>query len=463
MARVATTRGGLHRIAYVRADYSDMRDLQLVARADLYDHAPVVGQVDVAVAHPSLPSRSPRVCTQRVMEALLAGERRDIFVSCLNEGLEGLGDAWRSSLGQSTVCEAWALLSGAVLEAGREVFSPAVSGSPEEDVCASHRLELLGRRAQLRRALGAEEDLASVQLELGLLGRRLRLLRHHRADHRRRLLLDELWTAWRLRRHHELHRVRGLLSGSGRAPRKRHLWAATRHAARSAEWSSLLCMPSAEGVLDAEVITSEGSEEAFLRDVQRLNVPLPVSAALVHAAEDDYYGMMLSMASSRKRKSVPDGGVPMELLLLAMAPLRRLPGALKSCIGYDGPIAPRPFREKRMEFLLRVRRLGWHPRAWHACKSVPLPKPGSAKFGPAAMRLIHIYHSAASAVSPLCHAMASYLGSWWVGSPLSRRCSSRAAGGVMAPPRLAPQRRPLAVRRPQRLRVLEAGSSCATS
>lgn len=74
----------------------------------------------------------------------------------------------------------------------------------------------------------------------------------------------------------------------------------------------------------------------------------------------------------------------MELLLLAMAPLRRLPGARSrmSGLGYDLPIDPRPFKAKMMELLVRIRRLGWHPRQWHACKSIPFPKPGSAKHGP---------------------------------------------------------------------------------
>lgn len=262
---VFVPRRALHRVHYIRADYNAMRDLQLVSRSDLYDHAPVVGQVDVTVAHPSLPMRTPRICKEKVMEALLTGERRDVFVEELNAALNEFGDDWQVAMREPSVCKAWDMLSKALLQARCSDFSPGERQEDAGDVdLLAQRRALLRRRAELRRGLGGD-DLEGVQLDLVLVGRRLRVLRRRRAERRRKLLLDELWSAWRRRRQHELHRVRGLLSGSGRAPRRRHLWAASRHAATSSEWASLLCRTGPDGGLDAKIITDAQPTPRLLR------------------------------------------------------------------------------------------------------------------------------------------------------------------------------------------------------
>lgn len=245
---VLVPRGGLTRVFYVRADYNAMRDLQLVARVDLYDHAPLTGQVDVSVAHPQRPPRASRICGNSVMDALLSGAKRDVYVRELNCELSSLGSKWKSSMQAPSTCTAWGLLSSAILRAAGKVF-PRVGPSedPVEAAFVAKRLLLLQDRAALRRRAAAEDDIEGVQLELVMTNRRLRLLRRDQRDHRQRVQLDELWHAWRQRRHHEIHRLRGLLAGTGRAPRRRHLWAASRHAATKDEWCRLLCAPGRDG------------------------------------------------------------------------------------------------------------------------------------------------------------------------------------------------------------------------
>lgn len=156
---VLVPRNGLHRLREVRADYAAMRDLQLVSRSDLYDHAPVVGVIDVTVAHPPPGSRPGQVSREKVMEALLTGERRDIYIEAINSSLCSFRSEWRDSLSQRMVCAAWAMIEHVMHDAARSAFPPDDRGDAAGDVvaeCVARRGELLRRRSQLRRDLAGK-------------------------------------------------------------------------------------------------------------------------------------------------------------------------------------------------------------------------------------------------------------------------------------------------------------------
>lgn len=87
------------------------RGLELVARADLHAHSPVAGLLEDTQAHPQPQQRPSRACKEQVIEVLLTGSRRDVYVEALNRSIGELGDDWQEAMSGDTVCEGRRMLA----------------------------------------------------------------------------------------------------------------------------------------------------------------------------------------------------------------------------------------------------------------------------------------------------------------------------------------------------------------
>ena len=383
----------------VRADYSRMAKWQLVAKADKHDHAPVVFHLRADLCHPEKREvASKRVSQAAMMEAWLTGRGRAEFSCGLEAAIQQVDDAtWHAAANDTSPCQYWELLKECMYKAGEAAF-PCVAKAaiPGTDEFVGKKHELLRTRATLRRVLPDSEQLERVQLELVMVTRRLRVLRQKRKRELRALWEDEVWEAWRQRRHFKAHQLRGSLAGTGWTTRKRHYWAARQNAATSSEWEQLLSRAGNEGGLSATVCHHDTLRIEFEKIRRELDdTALPLTSKIISQVEDDIQAIGRYLVTTRKRKSWPSWGVPVELLLLALLPHYRLPvGRLG--VGFKQHVDPTIFLSKFTTCLQMIRRWRWVPLVWHRCCSVALDKPGSTKAGAEALRLIHVFDAAAA-------------------------------------------------------------------
>lgn len=236
---------------------------------------------------------------------------------------------------------------------------------------------------------GAED---MVKLQLQRVSGRCKRLRQRAARRRVVLLKGEMMQAWRGRRFVDFYRVRAMLAGTGRAPRKRLLWWPSQQADRH-EWQELLAKPGQEGGLLADEIPYADCEKQVVaeRDAEEDEAIL-VQAATIRQVDDDERGMCWELRRMAKRKAWPVWTFPIAALHMSMMPWRRAERARHAGLGADAkqtqgcPI----FQGFMRKFLLRVRSIGWTPLAWHRSLAVALDKRGE-KTGPRGMRLIHLF------------------------------------------------------------------------
>ena len=113
-----------------------------------------------------------------MMEAWLGGRGRSEYVCALSKEVNSVSeDEWQAAGEMKSPCMFWGILKGCMNRAGASVFPnvklPGLGGQQEH---VQRRHDLLQQRAVLRQQLdGDDGTLESVQLELVLLSRRLRL------------------------------------------------------------------------------------------------------------------------------------------------------------------------------------------------------------------------------------------------------------------------------------------------
>ena len=149
---------------------------------------------------------------------------------------------------------AWELLHKVVQEAAQEQFPQKAKEDDEYAELTKHRGKLLKQRANLRQVLrGAGPDTeADITLELTMITRRCRKMRQTAAKDKERILILEIWSAWRQRDFSRVHRLRVQLAGKGRGPKKRVYHAAAQGAPTIKEWEEVLEKEGGEGGMKCE-------------------------------------------------------------------------------------------------------------------------------------------------------------------------------------------------------------------
>lgn len=375
--------------------WKEQRALQLIGTREVRDPVPQVFTLRADLRAQQRLAGAPRLDDDAMMQCLMHGDRRGEFHKALEEELAQRREQFEQASEQTTTNEMWGVIVDALRAASVSTF-PAGSRLLDAHYAdlRLHREELLAERRRLRMSFehSDEDEESMVKLKLQLVSRRCKRLRQPAARRREVLLQDEMMQAWRGRRFAEFHRVRAMLAGTGRAPRKRLLWWPLQQADRH-EWRELLAKPGQEGGLLADEVSYADYEAQFVaeRDIEA-DEAIPVQAATIRQADDDERGMCWELRRMAKRKAWPAWAFPIAALHMSLMPWRRAERARHAGLGADEkqtqgcPI----FQEFMRKFLLRARSIGWTPLAWHRSLAVALDMRGE-KTGPRGMRLIHLF------------------------------------------------------------------------
>lgn len=159
------------------------------------------------------------------MRCLVAGGRREDFVTARESGTEALREDLTARVAAVSADEHWRLLAGAVRSAATEVFPQKGVVDPDYQRLADEHVDLLAMRRRLNEEMRDDDHLETDQLELLLRTRRCRRLPSAFFQAHQEALTEELWQMWRDRRFFDVHRLRVRLSGSGYGTRRRVLLA----------------------------------------------------------------------------------------------------------------------------------------------------------------------------------------------------------------------------------------------
>lgn len=375
--------------------WKEQRELQLIGAREVREHVPQVFTLRAELRRQRRPASAPRLDDDAMMQCLMHGDRRGEFHKALEEELARRREQFEQATTGTTTNRMWVPIADALREASVRTF-PAGSRLLDAQYAylRLHREELLAERRKLRNSFEhSDEDMEGmVKLQLQLVSGRCRRLRQRAARRREVMLQEEMMHAWRGRRFAEFHRVRAMLAGMGRAPRKRLLWWPSQQSDRL-EWQELLAKPGQEGGLLADEVSYADYEKQFVAERDdEADEAIPVQAVTIRQADDDECRMCWEPRRMAKRKAWPPWAFPIAALHMSMMPWRRAERARRAGLGADAaqtqgcPL----FQEFMRKFLLRIRSLGWTPLAWHRSLAGALDKRGE-KTGPRGMRLIHLF------------------------------------------------------------------------
>lgn len=200
--------------------WKTQREWQLIGTREVRDHVPQVITLRPDLREQCRPQCAPRLNEGAVMQCLMHGTRRGEIHCALEEDMELRKEKFEQAAEGTTTNGMWTPIADSLRSAAVRTFpaGPRLLDVHYADL-RLHREELLKERRQLRSMLeGSDEEREGmVQLQLQLVSGRCRRLRQSAPQ-------EELMTAWRGRRFAEFHRVRAMLAGTGRAPRKRLMW-----------------------------------------------------------------------------------------------------------------------------------------------------------------------------------------------------------------------------------------------
>eukprot|EP00971_Amphidinium_carterae_P352296 6492533-Amphidinium_carterae.1 len=368
------------------------RRLQLINSAERKDHIPLLLVLQYELRFDKTIRERTSWDYNLLAQALQRGRGREEFLSSLDARCVGLSVS--SAIDAVNVDQHWHVVSEKLQAVAKEHFGKG-STAVDQDLRARRKVvhELLSQRADLR------ERLAKGHGDLGLLTVthwRLReatkgLKLHLRAEKLKsnQALEVDIKEAWAARRFHELERLCRWRAGTGIGPKKRHSSQVTGSRPSCAEWAKHLQQAGHKGGLSAVHFNYHG----FQSDrVSAHEVLAPRTHTIVSQADEDVWHVVHHMKRAAKRKSAPEWSVPMEVILMCLAPSYHSVRAPQTTgLGYLRQTEFPYLMQTLRELFVHVRRCSALPVIAHRSQACPIPKGLVGKRqGPEALRLIHV-------------------------------------------------------------------------
>ena len=200
-------------------------------------------------------------------------------------------------------------------------------------------------------------------------------------------LVQEIHDLWQQRRFAELHRASLRLAGTRWGPKKRMYNESPAALPGASEWMDVWSLPGPQGGMevvrvDWQEMIKEHKEEAGPLQVWERNDS--------EEAHMDLKGLKAYARRAGKRKAVPAGSMPLEVLHMILHPYRGISEKLFG-VGFKRNIPPESAwcaSNWLQKGLIHVRQSGLTPLVWHRTKGVALNKSNDP--GPRGKRVVHI-------------------------------------------------------------------------
>ena len=212
-----------------------------------------------------------------------------------------------------------------------------------------------------------------------------KVARRREGEMRRIGILEEMWAAWRGRNLAEVNRLAMLAAGSKVGPKKRSYRTLKGAMPTSEQWQEVWSKAGCEGGMEVEPIDWE----------QYVNDTIGVAPARPRWRREARWQAMEDIKRTRKyvikapkRRAVPKGSVPVELLVMCMSPNWRMDFAGQGLGAPRGKITNPWFRRALLGGFTLIRLASRTPLAWHRSVGWALPK--SSTPGPKGKRVVHM-------------------------------------------------------------------------
>lgn len=333
------------------------RKLQLPTTAQPCDHVPTHFDFWYTLQHPVIAEEDKekglvdRYNQDALMEGVLTGARRAEFLKELEKEAAELLLKMKQMRQHPTPDVHFEEMDKLFNKVALKYFGAKQShkGRGElYDEWKKRRLELLRERREARATLGREWDmcpedeeaLTAKIVELQQVSKKMQKARRAFAQKRERLLLEEVWQAWRDRNLSLTNRLCNELVRARLGPRKRNYRTLRGSKFPAKDWLELWQLPGCEGGMTCQQVDWQGMQKEHQEVAETFDLP-PYNLNYSLSATRNLQDLATYLVHCPKRRASRPGSTPPEVLLMILKPEWR-DSAVRAGVKNDEEIAGRP-------------------------------------------------------------------------------------------------------------------------
>ena len=326
-----------------------------------------------------------------LMLELMQGARRKEFIDELETAAGQFVDSPEAEelLKRNTADRYFQRVNEIILGVARKFFGKGKAAEAEwVKKAKEEKLELLAARRKLK---GEGSTVEEIEERLKEINKQLRSVRRKAARKNKDSLTEELWEAWRHRRLAQVHRLVARLGYVKVGPKKRVYSTLSGALPTQDEWVAHWQKPGFEGGMKVEKVSWEAMTEEHEKAVDEMRQDNPAGdmhLGLRKRGWRDLWRLKKAVLCAPKRRVVPVGTCPCEVLLMILAPNWRR-DLSRAGVGADrGRLRPAVTWRMLADGFGQVNRLDMAPISWHCSQAAVLRK--NAKPGPPGKRVCHV-------------------------------------------------------------------------